>query len=118
MKRNFTLQEQRNTVKSKIHHNKRHVLNKMVNVNNSFRHEAAKLLRGLELVYEGCEVLVEAEFTNGTGIADLLITDVDWCEEILESETMERFKQKKYPVTKIIPNKASEVIKRCIKEEL
>jgi len=72
----MTLLETRNLNRAKIKHNNRHILNKMVNINNSFFHELAKLYEGLKDVYEGSEVLIEAEFEDGSGFADILNTDV------------------------------------------
>jgi len=69
-----------------------------INVNNSLRHEIAKLKICYNLIKEGKEIITEAIFNNGTR-ADILVLD-DWkIIEVLYSESEESCLEKasRYP---------------------
>lgn len=74
-----------------------------INTHNSLEHELKKFEVAYNLKKEGFEVVIEAVFKDGSGIADVFIPEVDLVYEVLCSETQERFLSKKYPVKKIIP---------------
>ncbi len=70
-----------------------------VNCHNSFFHESAKLKEFMRLKQLGHDVITEAKFKNGSGIADILDLTTGKVIEILFTESLDEAKQKvmKYP---------------------
>ncbi|MDO8623079.1 MAG: hypothetical protein Q7R52_02440 [archaeon] len=64
-----------------------------VNRHNTKEHEKFKVLKMFELIWEGNEVFSEAELQCG-GRADLYVSDINTCYEILMSETEEQLREK------------------------
>lgn len=75
---------------------------------NSWEHELTKFWLCYEAKKKGFVFVTEAEFKDGSGIADVYLPEIDWVYEVLCSETKERFEKKKYPVKKIVAVKAGE----------
>lgn len=73
-----------------------HRFNRFVNRNNSFIHEKAKILKALELCYEGNETYVEVPLKT-KGIADIYVSDINKGFEIMKSEKESNLKKKNYP---------------------
>ena len=81
------------------------------NSHNGEPHEDLKWEVFKQARKQGFIVITEAIFKDKSGIADCYLPEVDIVYEILCSETIERFKKKKYPVKKIVPiRKKSEII--------
>lgn len=83
-----------------------------VNSNNTIEHEQLKFEICYWLKKNGKEFITEAKFSDGSGIADILVLDDDIVIEVLHSETEERFKTKNYPVSDIIKIKTGEDFRR------
>ncbi len=70
-----------------------------LNTHNSWKHEKKKCKGCYELQLANKHYIVEAKFTKGRGIADILNLDEGKVVEILQSETLKQAKKKtkKYP---------------------
>lgn len=89
-----------------------------VNTHNTETHELAKFLKCWELMKEGREVYTEVTFSDHKGRADIFIPELFQVFEVLESESLDKFKRKKsyYPEQfEITGERAEDIIKRNIK---